>query len=94
VRRNFIPTLSEVQLHYRWGVDREPLVRVNNDTEQARVGVDKLGLVPGLQVVKDGCVIKVSQIGHVFAFFKLRWIDLSNISRLEHFFLKEINDLT
>ena len=36
-----------------------------------RVGVDELGLVSGLQVPEDGGVVKIGQIHHVLAFFKL-----------------------
>ena len=69
-------------------IDGVPLVGVNDNTEEARVGVDELGLEADLQVVEDGGVIQVSQVSHVLAFLKLWRVDLSNLLRLEHFFLK------
>jgi hypothetical protein len=37
VWRDLVPPLAAVQLHRPRGVDREPLVRVHGDTEEARV---------------------------------------------------------
>ena len=70
------------------GIDGIPLVGVDHDTEEARVGVDQLGLEADLQVVKDRGVVQVSQVGHVLALFKLGWIDLANFLRLEDLFLE------
>jgi hypothetical protein len=72
------------------GVDWEPLVWVHNNAEKARVGVDKLGFVANLQIVEDRGVIQKGQIGHVFTFFKLWRVDLTNIGRFEDFFLERI----
>ena len=38
--------LANVDLHGTLGVDGKPLVGVDGNTEEARVGVDKLVLVP------------------------------------------------
>ncbi len=67
---------------------KKPFVGVHHHTEEARVGVDELSLVTDLQVVEDGGVIEEGQVGHVLALLELRWVDLPNLSRLEHFFLK------
>ena len=40
VRPALVPPLAHVQLHGAEGVDGEPLVRVDGDTEEAGVGVD------------------------------------------------------
>ena len=62
------------------GVDREPLVRVDSDTEEAGVGVDQPLDVALLQVEQHRCVIEVSQAGHVLAAVILRRIDLKIMS--------------
>merc|ERR1712012_368466 len=55
--RALVPPLSQVDLAHPVGVEGVPLVRVDDNHEQARVGVDQLGLVPGLQVPEDGGVV-------------------------------------
>ena len=87
VRWNLIPPFAQIHLHHSAGVDWEPLVRVHNNTEQTRVGVDELGLVPGLQVPKDRGIIEKGQVSHVFTLLKLGWIDLANLIRLVGLFL-------
>ena len=87
MRGNFIPPFAKVELDHSWGIDGEPLVRVDNNTEETRVGVDQLGLVPGFQVVKDRSIIEKGQVGHVIAFLKLGWIDRASLLRLEGLFL-------
>ena len=54
------------------GVEWVALVWVDNDHKQARVGVDHLGLVTGLQVPEDGGIVEVGQVDHVLALLKLR----------------------
>ena len=39
--------------------------------EEARVGVDHLGLVSGLQIPEDGRVVEEGQVDHVFTLLKL-----------------------
>ena len=87
MRWDFIPPLAQVQLDHSWGVDGEPLVRVDDNAEEARVGVDKLGLVPGFQVVEDGGVIEEGQVGHVVTLLKLGRVDGPTLLRLERLFL-------
>ena len=36
---SFIPSLALVRFYNLWGVDREPLVRVDGHTEESRVGL-------------------------------------------------------
>jgi hypothetical protein len=38
--------------------------------------------------MEDRCIIEEGQICHVLTFFKLGWIDLTNLIRFEDFFLK------
>ena len=65
------------------------LVRVNDNTEESRVGIDELSLETDLQVMEDRGIIQVSQVGHVFALLKLGRVDLTQLLSLEHFFLWE-----
>ena len=66
---------------------RVTLVRVNDNTEEPRVGIDELSLETDLQVMEDRGIIQVSQVGHVFALLKLGRVDLAKFFRFEHFFL-------
>ena len=86
--RDFIPPLAQVHLHHSLGVDGVPLVWVDNNTEETRVGVDKLSLVTDLQVVEDRGIIEICQVSHVLTLLKLGRVDLTNIFILEDFFLE------
>ena len=72
------PSLANIHLHGAECVDGEPLVRVDGDTEEARVGVDQLGLVPHHRVPEDAGVAKESQVGHVLGHVELGWVHLHN----------------
>ena len=80
--------LTDVDLHGTLSVDGEPLVRVDGDTEETRVGVNELILVPDNGVPQDASIIKISQTGHIIAAVKLGRIDLANLVFLENFFLE------
>ena len=80
--------LADVDLHGTLSVDGEPLVRVDGDTEETRVGVNELILVPDNGVPQDTSIIKISQTGHIIAAVKLGRIDLAYLVFLENFFLK------
>ena len=41
--------------------------------KEARVGVDHLGLVAGLQIPEDRSVVEEGQVDHVLALLKLGW---------------------
>ena len=69
-------------------VDGKTLLRVNNHTEESRIGIDKLGLVSNLKIVKYRRIVKIGQVRHVFALFELGRVDLSKLLILEDFFLK------
>ena len=64
--------LSHVDLHGAEGVDGVPLVGVDGDTEEARVGVDQLILVPNDGVPENAGITKEGEIGHVLRAIKLR----------------------
>ena len=60
------------------GVDGEPLVRINSNTEETRVGVDEPLNISLLQVEQNRSVIEIGQGRHVLAAVVLGRIDLSH----------------
>merc|ERR1711899_31185 len=78
-----VPPLTKVDLAHPVGVKRVTLVRVDHHDEEAGVGVDQLGLVPGLQVPEHGGVVEVSQVDHVLALLELGRVDTADLSSLE-----------
>ena len=87
VGRDFIPPLATVDTDSSHGVDGEPLVGVDSDTEEAGVGVDQPLHVAHLQVEQDGGVIEVGQVGHVLAAVVLGRVDLGHQLLLERLVL-------
>merc|ERR1719245_2698315 len=79
---DLITSLAKVDLTAPVGVQRITLVGVDNNNEETRVGVDKLGLVTGLQVPEDRSIIKEGQVDHVLNLLELGWVDLSTLSSL------------
>ena len=64
-------------------IDREPLVGVDGDAEEAGVGVDKEALVAGFQVVDHSSLGKVGHIGHVLnqlVFWRILLLNVLNYS--------------
>ena len=51
--------------------------------KEARVGVDHLGLVSGLQVPEDRRIVEEGQVDHVLALLKLWGVDTTNVTSLE-----------
>jgi hypothetical protein len=90
--RAFTPPLSNVDFHGPLGVDWEPLVRVDGNTEQARVGVDELILVPHNRVPQDAGIIEVGQARHVIRAVKLGRIHLPHLVLLENLGLQEVKE--
>ena len=90
--RHLVPPLAEVHLDHGGAVDGVALVGVDHHAEQARVGVDQLGLVPGLQVPEDRGIIEECQIGHVFALLEFWRVDLSHQICLEGLLLMAHRD--
>merc|ERR550532_63808 len=81
--RDLITPLAEVDLAHSVGVERVTLVRVDNNHEETRVGVDKLCLVASLQIPEDGGVIEEGQVDHVLDLLELGRVDLANRGSLE-----------
>jgi len=67
------------------GVDGKPLVGIDGNTEEARVGVDKLVLVPNNRVPQDASIIQICQTSHIIRAIKLGGVDLANLVLLENF---------
>ena len=59
------------------GVDWEPLVGVDSNTEEARVGVDQSLNIALLQIEEDRRIIEIGQAGHVLTAVILGRIDLN-----------------
>ena len=74
--------LSNVDLHGAEGVDGEPLVRVDGDTEEARVGVDQLVLVPHHGVPENAGITEEGEVSHFLGAVKLGGVDLTDGVRL------------
>merc|ERR1719347_1089834 len=60
-------------------VHHQPLVRVDTDAEETRVGVDLEDLVAGPQVVEDTSLVQDGQVGHVFLLLELGGIAFQNL---------------
>ena len=78
MRGDFIPPLAKIHLHHPSCIDGEPFVGVHHNTEQARVGVNELCLISGLQIPEDRCIIQESEVSHVLTLLKLRRVDLAD----------------
>ena len=85
------PTLrtpfADIELHGAEGVDWEPLVRVDGNTEEAGVGVDQLVLVSDNRIPKDTGVPKVGEVGHVGSAVVDGRVHLANFVLLENLLL-------
>ena len=59
-------------------VHHQPLVGVDTDAEETRVGVNLENLVAGSQVVEDTSLVQDGQVGHVFLLLELGGIAVEN----------------
>merc|ERR1712045_366639 len=82
--RALVPPLADVQLHGAEGVDGEPLVGVDGDTEETRVGVDQLVLVSDDRVPQNTGVTEIGEVGHVLRAVELGRVDLADLLLLVH----------
>merc|ERR1719447_1452014 len=79
VRRSVgTPAVSEMGSH-DGSVHHQPLVGVDTDAEETRVGVDLEDLVAGPQVVEDTSLVQDGQVGHVFLLLELGGIAFQNL---------------
>jgi len=80
---DFITPLSSVKIDSPHGVDGEPLVWIDSDTEQPGVSINEPLHVSLVQVEQYGCIVKIGEIGHVLTAIILGGIDLSDQILLE-----------
>merc|ERR1719367_2754841 len=93
VRPAFISSLANVQLHGTEGVDGESLVGIDGDTEETRVGVDKLVDISDNRVPQDAGITKIGEVSHVLGTVIDRRVHLIKLSLLEHLHLSLDHDL-
>merc|ERR1711881_58859 len=92
VRPALITPLANIELHGTEGVDGETLVGVDGNTEETRVGVDKLVLVPDNRVPQNTGITKVGEVSHVLTAVKLGRVNLAHSVLLEHLLLTTNTD--
>ena len=81
--RHFIPPLASVDSDGSHGVDGEPLVGIDSNTEKTRVGVDESLNITLLQVEQNRSIVEVGQVRHVLAAVVLGRVDLGDKLLLE-----------
>ena len=79
VRPALGPSVAHVQLHGGQGVDGEPLVRVDGDTEEAGVGVDQLVHITDAGVPENAGISEVGEVCHVLRAVELGRVHLANL---------------
>ena len=84
----FASPLSDINFHRTLGVDWETLVWIDGDAEKARVGIDKLVLIPNNGVPQNTSITQVCQSRHVIGAIELWRVYLCNLILLENFNLK------
>merc|ERR1711970_822004 len=84
MRPALITPLANIQLHGAEGVDGETLVRVDCNTEETRVGVDELVLVPDNRVPQDASITKIGEVSHVLGTIVVAWVHLADLVLLEN----------
>ena len=67
------------------------LVRIDSNTEETRVGIDKLVDVSHFQVPEHRGVVQVGQVGHVLAAVKLGRVHLPHLVLLEHLLIATLD---
>ena len=87
MRWNLVSPLAEIELYTGGSVNRISLVRIDDNTKESRIGVDKFGLESNVQIMEDRRIIKICQICHVFNLLKLPWVDLADFGGFEDLFL-------
>ena len=83
--RHFILSLATVDTNNMVIVYREPLVWIDSDTEETRVGVNHESLVSFVQVVDDGSfgeIGHVSQIFQKFVFWRILEFDFRFLNHM------------
>merc|ERR1739848_671152 len=79
------PPQAHVDLHGTLGVDGEANIGIDGNTEEARIGVDKLIDVPNHRVPQDTSIIQKGQTSHIIRAVEFGRVDLTNLVLLEDF---------
>merc|ERR1712083_206061 len=87
------PPQAHVDLHGTLGVDGEANIGIDGNTEEARIGVDKLIVVPNTRVPQDTSIIQICQPSHIVGAVELGRVDLTNLVLLEDFDLFGLHEL-
>ena len=91
MRWNLISSFAQIHLSSGWRVNWVAFVWIDNDAEEARIGVDQFALVSNLEVMEDRCIIKICKISHVLTFLKLRRVYLADFFGFKNLFLQHRN---
>merc|ERR1712128_146622 len=78
-----ITPLANIQLHGAEGGDRVTLVRIDGNTEETRIGVNKFILVPNNRVPQDASITKIGEVSHVLGTIVVTRVDLADLILLE-----------
>merc|ERR1712088_552166 len=85
IRWALLSPQAHVDLHGTLGVDGEANIGIDGNTEEARIGVDKLIDVPNHRVPQDTSIIQISQTSHIVRAVELGRVDLTNLVLLVDF---------
>jgi hypothetical protein len=83
VRRAFTPPLANINFHGTKGVNGKPLVGIDGNAKEARVGVYELVDIPNHRVPQNTGIPQIGQIGHIIRAVKLWRVDLADLLFLE-----------
>merc|ERR1719206_702901 len=79
MRPALVTPLTNIQLHGAEGVDGVALVRIDSNTEETRVGVDQLVLVPDNRVPQDTGVTQIVEVSHVLGTVVVTRVHLADL---------------
>lgn len=74
VRWHLVSLLAPVHFNNGLRVDRQLLVRVNDHTEEARVGINEPRVVALSQIVQNRGLVEAGELSHIFCLAELGWV--------------------
>merc|ERR1712198_161822 len=83
VRPALVSSLANIQLHGAKSIDWEAFVWIDSNTEETRVGVNQLVLVPDNRVPENTGISKVGEVSHVFGTVVVAGVNLADLVLLE-----------
>merc|ERR1712198_455598 len=78
-----VSPFANIQFHSTESVDWEAFVWVDSNTEETRVGVNQLVLVPDNRIPEDTGISKICEVSHVFSTIVVARVDLADLILLE-----------